>query len=136
MILGIGNDIVDMLRIERTIQRFGHRFIERLFTTGERDFCQSKPTHGRRLESYACRFAAKEACAKALGSGIAQGVYWRDIEVVRQRPGPPTLRLHGGAYQRLLSITPSGYRSMTHISLSGEKNLAQAWVIIDAVMIP
>src|SRR5579871_4468688 len=108
MIIGIGSDIIDIRRIERTIERFGERFIERVFTETER-----RKSEGRanRAASYAKRFAAKEACSKALGTGFRAGVFWRDMGVVNLSSGKPTMKLTGGALKRLGEITPPGMRA-------------------------
>jgi holo-[acyl-carrier protein] synthase len=130
MILGIGTDLVDIRRIERTIQRHGDRFLARVFTEVER------ARAGRRInlvETYAKRFAAKEACAKALGTGFRRGVFFRDIGVVNLPSGKPTLQLAGGARARLQAITPKGYRAEIDIALTDEWPIAQAMVIISAI---
>lgn len=130
MIIGIGSDLTDIRRIEKTLARFGDRFVQRTFTEVEQ-----KKSEGRRLRapSYAKRFAAKEACAKALGTGLRQGVFWRDMGVVNQRSGKPTMALTGGALERLKSITPPGMRAQIDLSITDEYPLAQAFVIISAV---
>jgi holo-[acyl-carrier protein] synthase len=130
MIIGIGTDLVDIRRIERTIQRHGDRFLSRIFTDAER------ARAGRRvnvIETYAKRFAAKEACAKALGTGFRCGVFFRDIGVVNLPSGKPTLQLEGGARARLQDITPKGYRAEIDIALTDEWPIAQALVIISAI---
>jgi holo-[acyl-carrier protein] synthase len=130
MIIGIGTDLVDIRRIERTIQRHGDRFLARIFTEAER------ARAGRRVdvvETYAKRFAAKEACAKALGTGFRRGVFFRDIGVVNLPSGKPTLQLAGGARARLQAITPKGYRAEIDIALTDEWPIAQAMVIISAI---
>jgi holo-[acyl-carrier protein] synthase len=129
MILGIGSDLCDIRRIARVIERHGERFTDRIFTEGER-----RRSDGRRVraESYARRFAAKEACAKALGTGMRLGVFWRDMEVVNLPGGRPTLRLTGGAQERLSAITPPGYEAILHVSLTDDPPLAQAFVVIEA----
>jgi holo-[acyl-carrier protein] synthase len=130
MIIGIGTDLVDIRRIERTIQRHGDRFLARVFTDAER------ARAGRRVdvvETYAKRFAAKEACAKALGTGFRRGVFFRDIGVVNLPSGKPTLQLAGGAQARLQAITPNGYRAEIDIALTDEWPIAQAMVIISAI---
>jgi holo-[acyl-carrier protein] synthase len=130
MIIGIGSDLTDIRRIEKTLERFGDRFVQRTFTEVEQ-----KKSEGRRLRapSYAKRFAAKEACAKALGTGLRQGVFWRDMGVVNQRSGKPTMALTGGALERLKKITPPGMRAQIDLSITDEYPLAQAFVIISAV---
>lgn len=130
MIIGIGSDLCDIRRIERSIARFGDRFTHRIFTPGER----AKSDRRRaRAPSYARRFAAKEACSKALGTGLNQGVFWRDMEVVNLPGGRPTMRLTGGALKRLQAMTPPGYEAFVHVSLTDEPPLAQAFVIIEAL---
>lgn len=130
MIIGVGSDLIDIRRIERTIERFGDRFTHRIFTPGERERSQRRAAW---VESYARRFAAKEACSKALGTGFRRGVYWRDMEVVNLPSGKPTMRLTGGALQRLKSITPSGMTTQIDVSLTDEPPTASAIVIITAV---
>ena len=130
MILGLGNDTVDVRRIERSIDRYGDRFLDRIFTGIER-----QKSDGRRLRaaSYAKRFAAKEACAKALGTGLASGVFWRDMGVVNLQSGKPTMELTGGAAQRLAAITPPGHTARIDVSITDDFPLAQAIVIISAI---
>ena len=130
MILGIGNDLIDIRRIDRTLQRFGDRFIDRVFTPDER---QKSERRANRAASYAKRFAAKEACSKALGTGFRRGVYWRDIGVVNLPSGQPTLRLAGGAARRLAEMTPPGSLARIDVTLTDDHPLAQAIVIISAV---
>jgi holo-[acyl-carrier protein] synthase len=130
VILGIGSDLCDIRRIERSIARFGDRFTHRVFTDGER---RRSDARAARAPSYARRFAAKEACAKALGTGLSQGVFWRDMEVVNLPGGRPTLRLTGGALARLGAMTPPGHEARVHVSLTDDPPLAQAFVIIEAV---
>jgi holo-[acyl-carrier protein] synthase len=129
MILGIGNDIVDIRRVEETLARFGPRFAERCFTPLERARSERKPSPAA---SYAKRFAAKEACAKALGTGLAHGVFWRDMGVANLASGAPTMVLSGGAAERLKALTPPGFRPNIHVSLTDDFPLAQALVIISA----
>lgn len=129
MILGIGNDIVDISRIERTIARFGARFLERVFTPVER---AKSDRRANRAASYAKRFAAKEACSKALGTGLRRGVFWRDMGVVNLPSGQPTLRLTGGAARRLAEITPQGMVARIHLTITDDHPTAQAIVIISA----
>jgi holo-[acyl-carrier protein] synthase len=129
-ILGIGSDLVDIRRIEKTIERFGDRFLERVFTPVER---ARSDRRANRAESYAKRFAAKEACSKALGTGFRRGVYWRDLGVVNLPGGRPTLVLTGGALERLQAITPPGMAARIDVTLTDEPPLAQAFVIITAV---
>ncbi|MCA8908729.1 MAG: holo-ACP synthase [Rhodospirillaceae bacterium] len=129
MILGIGNDIIDIRRIERSLARFGDRFTHRLFTDIERAKCDRRET---RAASYAKRFAAKEACSKALGTGISHAVYWRDMGVVNLPTGQPTLQLTNGAAQRLAEMTPPGHVADLHLTLTDDYPQAQAFVIISA----
>ena len=130
MILGIGSDLVDIRRIERTLGRFGARFIERVFTKVEREKSERRKNSSA---SYAKRFAAKEACAKALGTGFRQGVFWRDLGVINLASGKPSMVLTGGAAQRLASMTPSGMKVMIELSITDESSLAEAIVIISAI---
>jgi len=130
MIIGLGSDLIDIRRIERTLERFGERFIKRIYTEGERAKAERRAT---RVETYARRFAAKEACSKALGTGFRKGVFWRDMEVINLPSGKPTMRLTGGAAERLQSLTPSGMTTQIDISLTDEPPTAQAIVIITAV---
>lgn len=127
MILGVGVDLVDIRRIERTLARFGDRFTRRCFTELERAKADRRAT---RAATYAKRFAAKEACSKALGTGFNQGVFMREIGVVNLASGQPTLRLAGGAAQRLDAMTPSGHVAELHLTLTDEPPLAQALVFI------
>ncbi len=131
MIIGLGNDLIDIRRIETTLDRFGDRFVSRVFTDIEREKSDKR---ANRAASYAKRFAAKEACAKALGTGLAAGVFWRDIGVVNLSTGQPTLNLTGGAARRLALMTPNGMRSTISLSLTDDYPLAQAIVIIMAVV--
>jgi holo-[acyl-carrier protein] synthase len=130
MIIGFGNDLCDIRRIESSIARFGERFINRCFTETER-----RKSDGRasRAASYAKRFAAKEACAKALGTGLHAGVAWRDMGVVNLPSGKPTMHLTGGAAARLAALTPPGHKALIHLTLTDEYPLAQAQVIIEAI---
>ena len=130
MILGIGTDLVDIRRIEQTIARHGDRFINRIYTEVERARAERKQN---RIDTYAKRFAAKEACAKALGTGFRQGVFFRDMGVVNLPSGKPTLRLTGGALVRLQAITPAGYAAQIDLALTDDHPYAQAFVIIEAV---
>jgi holo-[acyl-carrier protein] synthase len=127
VIVGIGSDLIDIRRIEKALQRHGQRFAERVFTPVERARSERKPAPAA---SYAKRFAAKEACAKALGTGMRAGVFWRDMGVVNQSSGRPTLFLTGGASARLKEMTPDGFRAHIHLSLTDDFPLAQAFVII------
>src|SRR3954470_295583 len=129
MILGIGSDLCDIRRIERSLERFGERFTHRVFTPGER---ARSDRRAMRAGSYARRFAAKEACAKALGTGMRAGVFWRDMEVVNVPGGRPTMRLTGGALARLQAMTPEGFGAVVHVSLTDDPPLAQAFVVIEA----
>ena len=133
MILGIGNDIVDIRRIARMIERHDVRFTERLFTSEERALCDSR---AQRAASYAKRWAAKEACAKALGTGIANGVGWHDMGVVLGANGAPTLTLTGGAAARLAALAGPVGSPQIHLSLSDEPPYAQAFVVISAHSAP
>jgi holo-[acyl-carrier protein] synthase len=130
VILGIGSDLIDIRRIEQSIARFGDRFLNRVFTQTER---AKSDNRNNRIESYAKRFAAKEACSKALGTGFRKGVFMRDMGVVNKPGGQPTLALTGGAAARLAAITPAGMRAEIHVSLTDEPPLAQAIVIIEAM---
>ena len=135
MIIGIGSDILDIRRIERTIERHGDRFLERIFTTAERAKAE-KRTERIRAATYAKRFAAKEAASKALGTGFRAGVFWRDLGVVNLPSGQPTLRLTGGAAERLKAITPAGHGAVIAITMTDEFPYAQAMVVITAVPLP
>ena len=130
MIIGIGSDIIDIRRIEQTLERYGERFLNRVFTDTERR--KSEARVGR-AASYAKRFAAKEACAKALGTGLRKGVFWRDMGVVNLRSGRPTIVLTGGAAEQLRRITPEGLEARVDVSLTDDFPLAQAIVVISAV---
>ena len=130
MIIGIGSDIADIRRIEESINRFGDRFIGRIFTDAEQATADGRKAG--RIPAYAKRFAAKEACSKALGTGIASGVSWQDIEVSNLATGAPLIALSGGAARRLVEITPEGAVAAVHLSLSDDFPLAQATVIIYA----
>ncbi len=132
MILGIGSDLVDIRRIEQTIARHGDRFVNRIYTEVERARAERK---ANRIDTYAKRFAAKEACAKALGTGFRKGVFFRDMGVVNLPSGKPTLRLTGGALARLQAITPPGYAARIDLALTDEYPLAQAFVVISAMPI-
>jgi holo-[acyl-carrier protein] synthase len=130
MILGLGSDLVDIRRIEKVLERHGDRFIQRIFTPVEVAKAERRAT---RIDTYAKRFAAKEACSKALGTGFRHGVFFRDMGVVNLPSGRPTMKLTGGALNRLNEITPKGYEARIDISLTDEYPLAQAIVIISAV---
>ncbi len=129
MIIGLGSDLIDIRRIARTLDRYGERFVRRVFTPLERERSERR---ANRAESYARRYAAKEACAKALGTGFSRGVFWRDIGVINLPGGKPTLALTGGAAARLVAITPAGMSASIEVSLTDEPPLAQAIVIITA----
>jgi holo-[acyl-carrier protein] synthase len=130
MILGLGNDVIDIRRIERTIDIYGDRFLKRIFTEIER---QRSDRRRERAASYAKRFAAKEACSKALGTGLRKGVFWRDMGVVNLPSGRPTLRLTGGAATQLARITPPGYEARIDLTITDDFPMAQAIVIISAI---
>ena len=134
MILGLGNDLIDIRRIEKSIQKHGERFLGRIYTDIERAKSDRRAgTPVGRAASYAKRFAAKEACAKALGTGLNQGVFWRDMGVVNLPGGKPTMALTGGALKRLEKITPPGHRAQIDLTITDDFPLAQAIVIISAV---
>jgi holo-[acyl-carrier protein] synthase len=135
MIIGIGSDILDIRRIERTIERHGERFLERIFTQAERAKAE-KRIERIRAATYAKRFAAKEAASKALGTGFRAGVFWRDLGVVNLPSGQPTLRLTGGAAERLKAITPAGHGAVIALTMTDEFPYAQAIVVITAVPLP
>jgi holo-[acyl-carrier protein] synthase len=130
MIIGLGSDIVDVRRIARSIERYGDRFLARIYTPVERAKAEKR---ANKVETYAKRFAAKEACSKALGTGFRRGVFWRDMGVVNLPGGRPTMQLTGGALKRLHSITPAGCEAQIDVSLTDEGPTAQAIVIISAV---
>jgi holo-[acyl-carrier protein] synthase len=130
MILGIGNDLIDIRRVEATLERFGARFEDRIFTETER---RKSDRRANRAASYAKRFAAKEACSKALGTGFRGGVFWRDLGVVNLPSGKPTMALTGGALVRLQEITPAGMAAQIDLTITDDFPLAQAIVIISAV---
>jgi holo-[acyl-carrier protein] synthase len=130
MILGIGNDLIDIRRIEKTLDRHGDRFVNRIFTEIER---RKSDKRRNRAASYAKRFAAKEACSKALGTGLRQGVFWRDMGVVNLRSGRPTMKLTGGALARLHKMTPAGMQARIDLTITDDFPLAQAIVIISLV---
>lgn len=130
MIIGIGSDLIDIRRIEQTLTRFGDRFTHRIYTDLERTRADRNPR--MRAATYAKRFAAKEACSKALGTGLKRGVFWRDMGVANLPSGQPTMRLTGGAAARLAEMVPSGFRPVVHVSLTDDYPLAQAFVIISA----
>ena len=130
MILGLGSDLIDIRRIEKTLEKHGERFIARIFTDIERAKSEGRTN---RAASYAKRFAAKEACAKALGTGLNQGVFWRDMGVVNLPSGKPTMKLTGGALTRLQGLTPPGRRVQIDLSITDDFPLAQAIVIISTL---
>jgi holo-[acyl-carrier protein] synthase len=129
LIIGIGSDLCDISRIEQTLEKYGERFVARCFTPVEQAKSERRKERGA---SYAKRFAAKEACAKALGTGLNQGVYWRDMGVVNLASGAPTMHLTGGAAERLKAITPEGRVAFIHLTITDEYPLAQAFVVIEA----
>jgi holo-[acyl-carrier protein] synthase len=133
LIIGLGSDLIDIRRIEKTLARFGPRFIQRVFTETEQRKSERRAT---RAASYARRFAAKEACSKALGTGMRKGVFWRDMGVVNLPGGKPTISLSGGALQRLQSMIPAGMTAQIDLSITDDFPLAQAIVIISAVPTP
>jgi holo-[acyl-carrier protein] synthase len=132
MILGIGSDITDARRIAKVIERHGDRFLDRVFTPIERAKADRRRN---RAETYAKRFAAKEACAKALGTGLRAGVWWRDMGVVNMPSGRPTLELTGGAKRRLAAMTPAGYEARIDLTITDEGAMAHAFVVISAVAV-
>ncbi len=132
MIIGIGSDLIDIRRIEKSLERHGERFIARIYTETERARSEGRK---QRAASYAKRFAAKEACAKALGTGMAEGVFWRDMGVVNQPGGKPTMHLTNGAAARLEQMLPPGTRPVIHLTITDEYPLAQAFVIIEALRV-
>ncbi len=130
MILGIGSDLIDIRRIEKSLERHGERFVARIFTEIEKARADGR---AGRAASYAKRFAAKEACSKALGSGISEGVFWRDMGVVNLPSGKPTMHLTGGAAAKLERLVPPEHRAVIHLTITDEFPIAQAFVIIEAV---
>lgn len=130
MIIGLGNDLCDISRVERTLARYGERFTQRCFTEIER---RKSDRRAQRAASYAKRFAAKEACAKALGTGMAFGVYWRDLGVVNLPSGKPTLALTNGAARILATLVPDGHVPKIHLTITDDGGMAQAFVIIEAL---
>ncbi len=130
MIVGIGSDLIDIRRIEKTLDRYGERFIARVFTDVER---RKSERRRARAASYAKRFAAKEACSKALGTGLRAGVFWRDMGVVNLSSGKPTMALTGGAAERLAALMPGDAEPVIHLTITDDWPLAQAFVIIEAV---
>jgi len=130
VIIGLGSDLIDIRRVEKTLERFGDRFLDRVFTEIER---KKSDRRAARAASYAKRFAAKEACAKALGTGLRKGVFWRDMGVVNLPGGQPTMKLTGGALARLEAITPAGTTPRIHLTITDDFPLAQAFVVIEVV---
>jgi holo-[acyl-carrier protein] synthase len=130
MIIGIGSDLIDISRIEKTVERYGERFIQRIYTPLEQKKAKSRANP---VPTYAKRFAAKEACSKALGTGIYQGVFFKDMGVVNLPSGQPTFELTGGALKRLQALTPQGMQTRIHLSITDDYPLAQAFVIIEAI---
>lgn len=130
VVIGMGSDLIDIRRIDRTLERFGDRFVQRIFTEFERS---KSERHANRAASYARRFAAKEACSKALGTGFRRGVYWRDMGVYNLPSGKPMLELTGGALTRLEELVPDGMRAHIELTITDEPPLAQAIVLISTV---
>ena len=134
MIIGIGSDLIDITRVAKVIERHGERFLRRIFTDAERAKAERRAKNEKMVvATYAKRFAAKEACSKALGTGIRQGVWWRDMGVVNLPGGKPSMRLTGGALARLQALTPEGFKAQIDLSITDDWPLAQAFVIISAV---
>ena len=129
MIVGIGSDLIDIRRVEKTLERHAGRFEARVFTDIERAKSDRRTL---RAASYAKRFAAKEACAKALGTGLSRGVFWRDMGVVNLPGGQPTMKLTGGALARLNALVPQGHEAFVHLTITDDHPLAQAFVVIEA----
>lgn len=133
MIIGIGSDLIDIRRIEKVMERHGERFLDRIFTSAERARAERRAKNHRMVvATYAKRFAAKEACSKALGTGIRQGVWWRDMGVVNLPGGRPSMQLKGGAQARLAALTPAGHTVRIDLSITDDWPLAQAFVVISA----
>ncbi len=130
MIIGLGSDLIDIRRIEKSIERFGDRFINRLFTEIEQEKSDGR---NQRAASYAKRFAAKEACSKALGTGLSHGVFWRDMGVANLPTGKPTIKLTNGALDRLRQMLPADHKPVIHLTITDDYPLAQAFVIIEAL---
>ncbi|MCX8999090.1 holo-ACP synthase [Rhizobiaceae bacterium BDR2-2] len=129
MIIGIGSDLIDIRRVEQSLERFGERFVHRCFTGVEQAKSERRKN---RAASYAKRFAAKEACSKALGTGLANGVFWKDMGVVNLPGGKPTMKLTGGAAEKLAELLPDGHEAFIHLTITDEHPYAQAFVIIEA----
>src|SRR3954467_3081704 len=135
MIIGIGSDLIDIQRVEKVIERHGERFLDRIFTDTERAKATRRAKNEKMVvATYAKRFAAKEACSKALGTGIRQGVWWRDMGVVNLPGGRPSMKLTGGALAKLQALTPPGHIAQIDLSITDDWPLAQAFVIISAVI--
>ena len=132
MIIGIGNDVIDIRRIEETLEKYGKRFIQRIFTEVE---IRKSERRAQRAASYAKRFAAKEACSKALGTGFRAGVYWKDMGVVNERSGKPTMLLTGGAREHLEQMIPAGHSARIHVTITDDFPYAHAFVMIEAVAV-
>lgn len=130
MIIGLGSDLIDIRRVERTLERYGERFIARLYTDIERAKSERR---AQRAASYAKRFAAKEACAKALGTGMSRGVFWKDMGVVNLPGGKPTIHLTNGAAKRLAEMMPAGHKAAIHLTITDDFPLAMAFVVIEAL---
>lgn len=130
MIIGLGSDLIDIRRVDKSIERFGERFLSRIFTAVEREKSDKR---SQRAASYAKRFAAKEACSKALGTGLRRGVFWRDMGVVNLLSGQPTMKLTGGAAKRLQSLLPENHAAQIHLTITDDFPLAQAFVLISAI---
>ena len=130
MIVGIGSELCNISRVEETLNRYGERFIQRCFTPVEQRKSEGR---AQRAASYAKRFAAKEACSKALGTGLKHGVFWRDMGVVNLPSGKPTMKLTGGAAERLAKLVPPGHEAVIHLSITDEYPMAMAYVIIEAL---
>jgi holo-[acyl-carrier protein] synthase len=130
VIIGIGSDLCDIRRIEKSLERHAERFTHRLFTEVERAKAEGR---AHRAATYAKRFAAKEACAKALGTGIRRGVFWKDMGVVNLPSGAPTMALTGGAAERLKAMTPAGHRAVIHLTITDDHPWAQAFIVIEAL---
>jgi len=135
MIIGIGTDLTDIRRIEKTLSRYGEQFENRIFTSREQKKAKTRKNAGKKTvaSTYAKRFAAKEACAKALGTGMKRGINWHEIEVVSEATGFPSLVLHGNARKYLKTLTPKGMSAIIHLSMSDEYPFAQAMVVIEAI---
>jgi len=135
---GVGNDMIDIRRIEKSLQRFGARFENRVFTKIEQQKAQSRKKAGEKIvaATYAKRFAAKEACAKALGTGLRSGIFWRNMEVTNSASGAPAMHLSGGALAKLQSMTPKGMKAAIHVTLTDEYPWAQAQVMIEIIPSP